>query len=137
MTIQKTAGRQEVQIASIVITAAMLVGNSGVDLEALDMPPGAIVLGGDVTVTEAFDSGTSDVLDVGDASSENRYVNDVNIAATGRTALVPTGFTITDGEPAISVRWTGVGAAPTAGSARLTVQYFVPKRIVSNYGLGL
>jgi hypothetical protein len=126
MTITKNSGRQELIVATVDIGFADLV--SGADLPAIDLPRNAVVTGGDVVVTTAFNSATSDVLDVGDASSENRYLNDANLASAGRTALVPTGFVTTSTQPALTVRWVGAGAAPTAGAVRLTVQYYVKGR---------
>jgi hypothetical protein len=132
MTIKKNSGRQELIVATVDIGFADLV--TGVDLSALDLPRNAVVTGGDVVVTTAFNSATSDVLDVGDASNENRYLNDANLAAAGRTVLVPTGFVTTASEPAITVRWVGAGAAPTAGAVRLSVHYYVKGRAAFSQG---
>src|SRR5574340_224505 len=100
---------------------------SGVDVNALELPGGAVITGGDVTVITPFNSATSDVLDVGDGVSQNRYLNDANIHVAGRTPLVPTGYVMPNiGD--MTVRWTGVGTAPTAGEVRLTVEYVVEGR---------
>lgn len=125
MAITKNSGRQHVITAMVVIGFADLT--SGADVAALDLPAGAIVQSGDVSVVTPFNSGTSDVIDVGDAGSQNRYLNDGNIHAAGRAALVPTGFKTTSETP-VTVRWVGAGAAPTAGSVRLTVNYVVEGR---------
>jgi hypothetical protein len=132
MTIKKNSGRQELIVATVDIGFADLV--SGVDLSALDLPRNAVVTGGDVVVTTAFNSGTSDVLDIGDASNENRYLNDANLAVAGRTVLIPTGYVVTSSEPAVTVRWVGVGAAPTAGAVRLSVHYYVKGRAAFSQG---
>lgn len=126
MPITKNAGRQELIVAHVDINFSDLV--SGADTAAIDLPRNAVIVGGDVTTTVAFNSATSDVIDVGDATSQNRYLNDGTVHAAGRVALVPTGYLHTSSEPAITVRWTGVGAAPTAGACRLTVQYYVKGR---------
>lgn len=126
MAIKKNSGRQQLIVASVDINFADLV--SGADLPAIDLPRNAVVTGGDVVVTTAFNSATSDVLNVGDASTGNRYLNAQSIAAAGRTALAATGFTTTNGEPAVTVRWTGTGAAPTAGALRVCVHYYVKNR---------
>lgn len=128
--IKKDFNRQSVIVAMVAISFADLA--SGVDLAAIELPPNAIVLGGDVTVTEAFNSATTDVIDVGDSVSQNRYLNDGNIHAAGRVALVPTGYVHPGGD--LTVRWVGAGAAPTAGTARLTVQYVVQGRSNSTQG---
>jgi hypothetical protein len=132
MAITKNSGRQELIQAYVDINFGDLT--SGADAPAIDLPRNAVIVGGSVVVVTPFNSATSDVLDVGDASSENRYVNDVNIHTAGLTALVPTGFVTTTSEPSVTVRWTGVGAAPTAGQVRLSVQYYVKGRAAFSQG---
>lgn len=131
MPITKDSGRQDVLVAMVEIDFADVA--SGVDAPAINLPGGAIVVGGDVTVITPFNSGTSDVLDVGDADSQNRYLNDANIHAAGRAALVPTGY-VTTALGDLTVRWVGVGAAPTAGKVRLTAHYVVKGRAHSAQG---
>lgn len=97
---------------------------SGVTVE---IPPNAIVVGGGVIVTTAFDAVTSDVLDVGDATTANRYLNDVNLKAVGFTALVPTGLLVTEGGKVTMTR-TATGAATAVGAGRLVVEYVVKDR---------
>lgn len=131
MPITKNPNRQDVLVAMVEIDFDDVV--SGVDQAAVELPGGAIVVGGDVTVITPFNAGTSDVLDVGDGVSQNRYLNDANIHAAGRAALVPTGYVM----PQIgnmTVRWTGVGGAPTAGKVRLSVHYVVEKRAHTSQG---
>ena len=116
-------GRQYPLVAEQVITAAKM-NESGVAVKAITLPTGAVVVGGAVAVDTAFDAATA-VLDVGDAGSANRYKNDVNIAATGYTALVPTGY-VSDGSP---ITVTPVFAdAVTVGSLRLQVHYVIGGR---------
>lgn len=126
MAITKNASRQCPVVASVDINLADLV--SGSDLAAIELPLNAVVVDGGVTVTEAFNSTSTDVLDVGDATSQNRYLNDGNIHATGRVALVPTGFKATTTERNITVRWVSGGGTPTTGKLRLDVTYYVVGR---------
>lgn len=131
MGITKNASRQEPLMAFVDINFGDLV--SGADAPAIQLPANAVVLSGAVTVLTPFNSATSDVLDVGDAGSQNRYLNDANIHAAGHIALVPTGYqTAAQGD--VTVRWVGVGAAPTAGKVRLTLQYIVIGREQSSQG---
>lgn len=89
------------------------------------LPPGAIVRGTMVKVHTAFNSATSDVVDVGNASSAQAYVAAANLqlsggqyAITGMDATMPT-------EPTdVLALWTGVSTAPTAGSVTVIVEYF-------------
>lgn len=130
MTIAKNYARQDVKFAYVDINLADLV--SGSDFEAIDLPPNSVVLSGQTITTEAWNSTTSDVLDVGDGDSQNRYLNDGNMhALAARVPLVPTGY-ITNGNP-LTVRWTSGGGTPTTGKVRLEVQYAQLGRSDSTY----
>lgn len=126
MTITKNPGRQELIVAYVDITLAMLA--TGVDKGAIMLPPDAVVVGGDIVATTAFDSTSTDVVDVGDSASENRYLNDGSVHTAIRTALVPTGYKTLPTTREITVRWTSGGGTPAAGAFRLTVLYFVLDR---------
>ena len=134
MPIAKNSGRQEVIVAHVDINVADLVNN--VAQAAIDLPPGAVVLSGALVTTEVWNSTTSDVMDVGDASSGTRYLTDGNIRALGaRVPIVPTGFVATPTQPALTVTWTSGGGTPTTGKVRLEVEYFVRGRAAFSYGL--
>lgn len=125
MAITKDGGRQyplwaEVEFAYTDFT-------SGVSAEAIDLPGNAVVVGGELVITTAFNSATSDTFIVGDGAVTNRYANAVNGAAAARTALTLTGFRYTTPDT-VDVRWTGVGAAPSAGAGVLRVQYILKNR---------
>lgn len=98
------------------------------NLPAIRLPANSVVLSGDVVVSTALNSGTSDSLIVGDAASTARYKSSFSIASTGRTALVPTGDINTD-RTDVTMRWLRLGAtAPTVGALRLILKYFVKGR---------
>ena len=97
MAITKFSGRQEVISAKVDFGFADL--ESGSFEQAIDLPTGAIVVGGQLVVTEAFDSGTSDAADVGDADTGDRYADGVDLQSTGLTALTPTGFVYSPAKP--------------------------------------
>jgi len=133
MPITKNSGRQELVAAYVDINLADLA--TGVDAAALDLPTGAVIVDGSLTTTEAWNSTTSDVMDVGDATTQNRYLNDGNIRALGaHVALVPTGFIHTTTQPALTVRWTSGGGTPTTGKVRLAVTYYVIGRAAFSQG---
>lgn len=118
-------GRQEPLFAEITIAAANIVDN-GVAVKAINLPYGAQIIGGAVVVDAAFNPGTSMTLDVGDPITANRYLDNVDLKTAARTPLVPTGY-VSDGQE-IYVTPAIVGAAPTAGSLRVTVQYVIKGR---------
>lgn len=68
-----------------------LTGGAGT--VAKKIPTGYVITGGFVTVTQAFNSATTAVLDVGDAADPDRYTSTaVDLKALGTTALDVTGF---------------------------------------------
>ena len=132
MPITKDASTQCVQSKSVLINLADVT--SGVDVAAMDLPPNAVILSGYFVTTEAWNSTTSDVIDLGDAGSQNRYLNDGNIRAFGAVVpLVPTGAAHTGG--ALTVRWVSGGGTPTTGKVRLFVSYVVLGRADGTYEL--
>jgi hypothetical protein len=134
MPITKNRGRQGVTSAYVDILFSDLAGLSGTAAEAIDLPVGAQVVGGDVVVNAAFNSATSDVIVVGDALSANRYYASASIAALGRNPLLTPGYQTLATSNKVRVTWTGVGAVPTAGSVRLRVDYIVNKRAAFSQG---
>lgn len=122
MAITKDFNRQFEQVATVTFKFSALT--TGVDAEAIDLPVGAVITAGTLYTTEAWNSTTSDVLDVGDAVSQNRYLNDGNIRAAGAlVALVPTGYVHAGGP--LTVRWVSGGGTPTTGEVRLMVKYVI------------
>lgn len=128
MAITKRDGRQEVKFAYVDINLADLT--TAVAAGAIDLPQNAEVVGGYAVVKEVFNSTTSDVLDIGDSGSANRYKNDVNLQALGLTALVPTGYVYT-APTTVTVTWVSGGGSPSTGEVRLGLQYVVHGRSTS------
>ena len=130
MAITKDANVQAVVSKTVTINLADVT--TGVDYEAIDLPPNSIIQYGALYTTEAWNSTTSDVLDVGDSASQNRYLNDGNIrSANALVALVPTGF-VHPGGP-LTVRWVSGGGVPTTGKVRLTVNFIQLGKSIATY----
>lgn len=133
MPITKNSARQPTIVAFVDINLADLANN--VAANAIQLPPNAVVLNGSLVTTEAWNSTTSDVMDVGDVTSPVRYLTDGNIRALGaRIPLVPTGFIHSPTESNLSVTWTSGGGVPTTGKVRLEVAYFVKGRAAFSQG---
>lgn len=116
-------GRQYPLFAEVTIDVANM-NESGVAVSAIKLPYGAMVIGGSVITDVAFDAATA-TLAVGDATTANRYIGNANLAATGRTALVPTGY-VSDGA---DLRVTPTFADPvTVGKVRVQVEYVIAGR---------
>ena len=131
-----TDARQKICYAIVDFTQAELP--TGVAVPVLDLPQGAVVMEVGVTIDTAFDSVTSDTIDIGDASSAARYKTDVN-GQTANTyqAGTPTGFATTSSEPQIVLTNTAVGTEGTAGAGRLIVGYLETGRHDENFGDGV
>lgn len=133
MPISKNPNRQELIVAHVDIGVADVVNN--VAQAAIDLPVNAIVVDGSLVTTEAWNSTTSDVMDVGDVTTPTRYLTDGNIRAlNARVPLVPTGFVHTPTEKALTVTWTSGGGVPTTGKSRLEVRYYVKGRTAFSQG---
>ena len=119
----------------LVANASFAFGDltSGVGAAVFALPQNAVVTGGQVIIDTAFDSATSDNIEVGDAADNNRYLTSTSIAAAGRTALVPSGYQVANANRNIEIEWTGVGAAPSAGAGRIQVEYIVEGRATENF----
>lgn len=103
---------------------------TGVAVDAIRLPVGAIVVGGSLKNVTVSDAATSDTLTVGDASGANAYLSGHN----GKTAnlfaplagnRLGTEYATADD---ITVTRTEVGAA-TAGLFRLEVEYVIADRV--------
>lgn len=122
MAITKNFNRQTTHVAMVDINLADVT--SGVDVAAITLPANSIILSGSLFTSEEWNSTSTDVMDVGDSASQNRYLNDGNIrAANALVPLVPTGYTHPGGD--LTVRWVSGGGTPSTGKVRLTVQYVI------------
>lgn len=92
--------------------------------DVIPLPPGAIVIGGEVVVATAFDTAGFDVK-VGDSADDDRYLTSTDVKSAGRTPLVPTGF-VGAGQN-IRVTFASDDVC-TAGKATVRVMYVVDKR---------
>lgn len=126
MAISQISGRQYPLIAKIPFSFDDFE-SSGVAERALGLPGNATVIGGELVIETAFNSGTSDALDVGDGDDVDRYAAGVDAQTVARTALTLTGYKYTTPD-SIDIIWTGVGAAPTAGAGYLLVEYVLDDR---------
>ena len=129
MAITKNPGRQEVIAANVTVTYDTLASDTAVAEAVIEVPAGAIVVGGFINVKTAFDSTTSDVLDIGDSVDDDEYTaTPVNLQSVGVTALDVTGYKYTTVDN-IAVEWTaGSTGTATAGEAEIVVQYIVDGR---------
>lgn len=93
-------------------------------LDIISLPAQAVVTGGHVYVSEAFNSTSSDALTIGDLDDADEYKTSMSVQATGLTALVPTGIACTTAnQRTITLTWTSGGGTPTTGKLRVVLEY--------------
>lgn len=100
------------------------VGSTVVD--AINLPPRAIVVGGEVVTETAVTGSTAYNVSVGDSGSATRYLGVTNRLSAGRTPLVPTGY-VGDGEN-LRLTVSPTVADATAGKVTVRVQYIMRDR---------
>ncbi|MDD0837908.1 hypothetical protein PSQ40_04920 [Curvibacter sp. HBC61] len=134
MPIIQQSGRQNVQTALLTINFGDPTAY-GTAENAIELPPGSIVVGGDIVVDTPFNS-TTNSLTLGDATTANRYANAVDLKTAARSALTVTGFVTTTAERFIRANLAQTGGVPTAGSVRIRVDYVTQGRAKSVWGAG-
>lgn len=125
----KDSGRQSALCAIAEFAYSELA--SGVATEVIDLPPGAIVLGGHASIPTADNSGTSAVVDVGDGDVGDLYVTDLDAKTAGESEafdVTELGKKYADGG-AITATRTAVGTAATAGVVRICCWYAEAGRV--------
>ena len=101
-----------------------LTNTAATSFDIINLPEGAVVVGGSLDVETAFDAATYAVI-VGDSTTANRYLATADRKAVGRTALVPTGYHSTGQNLRIEITCADVC---TTGKATVRVEYVIPGR---------
>lgn len=89
----------------------------------IQLPIGAQVVGGDLTVVTASDDSVTATVAIGDSATADRYLAATDIKTGGRTALVPTGYETLSTTNRIYLTFANAGADAAAGKLRITVVY--------------
>lgn len=100
----------------------------GESTPVLSLPGNAIVTGGALVVQTAWDSAGTAVVDLGDSTDPDEYLDGVDLKTLGRTALTLTGFQYATPDTLSALVAEGVGATATAGEALLFVEYIIEGR---------
>jgi hypothetical protein len=137
MAATKNPNRQCPEVAICEFTYADLT--SGSYDAMVDLPLGAIVVGGFLAITELFNSATTDKFSIGDkrgdaaADVDTLAAQSADVTAVGRAAeITPTGEEMTAAST-VGVVWTGDGTAPTAGAGILVVEYIQADKAESTF----
>lgn len=94
--------------------------------DAMPLPPGATVVGGEVIVETAYATSTAATISVGDSASATRHASAVDLKTAARTALTLTGFRGAGENIRLAVNSTVANA--TAGKATVRLLYTIQGR---------
>lgn len=101
---------------------------SGTAFTVGTLPAGAVVLDACAVVTTAFNSATSDVLNIGTASDGDGFATSLDITSAGKKAadeLATSDDLLFSAAANVTATWTGTGAAPSAGAVEVIVSFVV------------
>lgn len=116
-------GRQCRAVAHFALLLADFVGRANViDLQ---VPDGAEVVGGNIVVTDTFDTTGTDTLSIGTPDSAARYMGATSLKAAARTAVVPTGYQHDVENNIVRLTRTPADSAATKGTVIVTLEYVV------------
>lgn len=128
--LRKSSGRQfplvaefkfdltDTMVATDGVVRAFGAAGASAVFDAINLPQGAVLIGGELVVETASNDGGTATVAVGDSVSATRYLAATSIKAAGRTALVPTGYR-GNGE---DLRLTFANASGNATAGTLTVR---------------
>ncbi len=90
------------------------------------LPAGAIVIGAGVIVSTAWNSGTSDVLDIGTSGDGDGFATDLSLRTIGNIVwdeLATSNDLYSTSEVTVTCEAASTGTAATAGVAQVYVTY--------------
>lgn len=113
-----------------------LTAGTGVVFDAIPMPVGAVITGGEVIVETAFAGiGAGATLDLGIAGDTSSLLSalDLDAATSGsRTALLLTKPLVCNGGQNVRLTTAGLTATASAGKVRVRVMYTIDGRAQEN-----
>ena len=104
------------------------LGGAAGSFDVIPSPPGAVITGGEVVRSTAFDTASYAVV-VGDSVTANRYLASTDLKGLGRTALVPTGYVSLGNDLRIGITNADVF---TTGVCTVRIEYVVAGRATEN-----
>lgn len=119
MAITKEGGRQWLQVAKVNFGFADLT--DGAAEEAVTLHAGSGVIRASLTITEVFNSATSDTIALSGAGVTLGATDVTALGTTEATAFDSTVLAVND---TVDVTWNGTGAAPTTGAGFVLVEVF-------------
>lgn len=101
---------------------------SGTAVTIGTLPAGAVVDDAYAVVTTAFNSGTSDLLDMGTSGDPNGFMSAVSVATAGKKSaddLATSDDLSLSADTEVSFTWTGAGTAASAGALEAVVKFVI------------
>lgn len=124
-SVKKTLGSTVANSADPTETSLTGPVANTVVFDAVNLPEGAVIVGGEVIVETAGVGPTAYTLSLGDSSSATRYANAVDLKTAARTALTLTGFRTSEN---VRATLTYTVANATAGKTTVRVLFTIPSR---------
>lgn len=132
MSITLNDSRQAPLWAFVDINLADFAG--GAVQDAIELPAGAIVVGGFVQPITSFNAATTATLKVGDSVDDDRYSSTpVDVKALTPVQLNVTGYEM-PAQGKVKVTYASTGAAASTGKCRLFLAYIRSNRTQSTQG---
>ena len=110
-------------------TATFAFGDTGSTATSIIIPANSQIIDQIVDIGTAWDSVTSDALEIGDGTDVDIYGDVADLQVLGRIIVDPDGpqglaiAAVTTTDVTITITITSVGGSLTVGAARLTVTY--------------
>lgn len=132
MSITQNDSRQAPLWAFVDINLADFAG--GAVQDAIELPAGAIVVGGFVQPITSFNAATTATIKVGDSVDDDRYSSTpVDVKALTPVQLNVTGYEM-PAQGKVKVTYASTGAAASTGKCRLFLAYIRSNRTQSTQG---
>lgn len=132
MSITLNDSRQAPLWAFVDINLADFAG--GAVQDAIELPAGAIVVGGFVQPITSFNAATTATLKVGDSVDDDRYSSTpVDVKALTSVQLNVTGYEM-PAQGKVKVTYASTGTAASTGKCRLFLAYIRSNRTQSTQG---
>ena len=109
-------------------TGTVVYTQDAVTAYLFTLPQGAEIVWWQINVVTAFDGSGSDLLDIGDGTTANRFANDISLATAGQ---IVTGFDDDEYnvelpiETKIFATYTDENSDATAGEAQISVGFII------------
>ena len=125
-----TVGTDVANVGSVVMsqTDTIAFGNTTDKSLSIVIPANSQIVDIKIFVTEAFDAGTTNTMDIGIVGNSDLYVDDAAVGTAGDAALGVTALTqnwsdIGTSDVKLAAKYIQTGSAATAGAARIVVSY--------------